>query len=250
MTTATAEPIPFASFLMLREKRTDAPPALLPLGTPLVGRWGMGIPESRGMIIAYATANRYATGFGPGAREYTVQQYRVINEDGGESTSEMHQDGALSPIGWYANGAPVEGWEALAQSWRDAKAARAVEANTKAAADAATALATIAAWEAEGGGTQVDTYHGALWSAVSPTGAWRLWRKTGTPVAREFKVGDVVRHGSYNLDYLGKLVKVTKSFITYTEYGKEKRQAIRTMAWRNIDFDLEKSLKRNAEWYD
>lgn len=64
-----------------------------------------------------------------------------------------------------------------------------------------------------------------------------------------FKVGDIAEYGSYNLHYLGTIVKITDKGVTIDpKYGERtKRLSLNEFMWRNHDFNLERIEARNAE---
>jgi len=71
----------------------------------------------------------------------------------------------------------------------------------------------------------------------------------GKPVDITFKVGDTVEEDSYNLRYLGKILKITEKCVTVEkEYGGGiRRMDLYSFAWRNRNFNLEQAQNENAE---
>jgi len=71
-------------------------------------------------------------------------------------------------------------------------------------------------------------------------------------VDRVFTEGQVVREDSYNFDFLGVIEKITEKSVTIAveHRSSSKRHDLATFAIRNYNFDLEKSNKQRAEWYD
>lgn len=71
----------------------------------------------------------------------------------------------------------------------------------------------------------------------------------GKSVDITFKVGDTVEYDSYNLRYLGVIVKITPKAVTIRpQYSTSvKRLDLYGFAWRNHNFDLEQALTENAE---
>ena len=65
-----------------------------------------------------------------------------------------------------------------------------------------------------------------------------------------FNIGDIAEYDSYNLKYMGKIVKITANTVTIdgknTGVGN-KRLSLYEFAWRNYDFDLEKISAQNHE---
>ncbi|MCJ7787902.1 MAG: hypothetical protein MUP20_04215, partial [Methyloceanibacter sp.] len=176
----------------------------------------------------------------------------IINDDGHRMAAELHQDGELSPIGWYVcPGEPRPNWETTVTNWQDKKAAKDAAAQVAKEGASVAALALIAVWEIETPGVE-DC---GVFSAVGPGGTWRLWTRGGShtngmAMAREFKPGDVIMVGQYNLAYLGTLVKVTAKTIFYTERGKPAKALARKLSYYNYDLNLDRERKRNAEWMD
>ncbi len=64
-----------------------------------------------------------------------------------------------------------------------------------------------------------------------------------------FKVGDTAEYDSYNLHYLGEIVKITDKGVTIRpQYSQRtKRLDLHTFAWRNHDFDLERIAAANHD---
>lgn len=64
-----------------------------------------------------------------------------------------------------------------------------------------------------------------------------------------FKIGDTAEYGSYNLHYLGKIVKITDKGVTIEpEYSRGiKRLSLNEFMWRNHNFDLAVITARNAD---
>jgi hypothetical protein len=151
----------------------------------------------------------------------------------------------MSPIGWYIDGCPLPGWEAVVAGWQAAKAANDAAAQAAKEEAAAAALALIAVWERETPGIDAN----GIMSAVGPGGTWRLWSRKMSS-AREFKPGDLIVVGSYNLTYFGTLTKATAKTICYEEHGKAKKALARKLARHNYALDLDREIQRNANWTD
>lgn len=68
-------------------------------------------------------------------------------------------------------------------------------------------------------------------------------------VDKTFKVGDICEYDSYNLSYHGTITKITDKGVTIDPgYGERTRRLdLNTFMWRNHDFDLEASRRRNFE---
>ncbi len=66
---------------------------------------------------------------------------------------------------------------------------------------------------------------------------------------KKFSVGDVCEFDSYNLHYLGKIVAISEKNVTvYDDISKKNRRlSLYEFDWRNYDFDLAETQKRNAE---
>tara|TARA_Y100000310_G_C20633686_1_gene790032 strand:+ start:350 stop:784 length:435 start_codon:yes stop_codon:yes gene_type:complete len=87
----------------------------------------------------------------------------------------------------------------------------------------------------------------------------RLWGyKDDQQFIRDFEVGDQAEYDSYNLHYIGTIVKITTKcvtigFLDHTRgrYGsvftKTKRLDLYSFAWRNYDFDAAKIAAKNHE---
>jgi hypothetical protein len=221
--------------LLAQKRGQDAAPAepILPPGTRVHGRWGQGCVGTDGIIVGIHAAGRRPV-------------YWIVNEQGCRSASELHQEGALSPIGWYVDGGPLPGWEAVVSGWQAAKAAKDAAAQAAKEAASAAALALIAVWESETPGIDAN----GIMSAVGPGGTWRLWSRKGMASAREFRPGDSIVVGSYNLTYFGTLTKVTAKTICYEEHGKPKKALARKLANYNYALDLDREMQRNANWTD
>jgi|SRR5215471_15409344 len=66
---------------------------------------------------------------------------------------------------------------------------------------------------------------------------------------RTFHIGDVVEHGSYNLQYTGKITAIGKSTITIERSdicSSNKRMDLYEFVDRNCDLDLAKIARNNA----
>ena len=82
-------------------------------------------------------------------------------------------------------------------------------------------------------------------------------RKVPMLFDRTFKIGDVVEYGSYNLSYMGTIIKFSAKVVevnvngTYPQYKdktpKIKRLKLYDFINRNWDFDLEKKCAENLE---
>lgn len=69
------------------------------------------------------------------------------------------------------------------------------------------------------------------------------------PYSRTFTVGDTAEYSSYNMSYLGKIVKITPKVVTIVKgesYSSTKAcLKLHHFDWRNHDFDLEKTREHN-----
>jgi hypothetical protein len=78
-------------------------------------------------------------------------------------------------------------------------------------------------------------------------------QKNGTLIpGASFTVGDTAEYGSYNLQYLGKITKITDKCVTIVAYEgstieKTHRLCINEFCWRNHDFDLATVTVKNHE---
>ena len=77
----------------------------------------------------------------------------------------------------------------------------------------------------------------------------REYRNERCTFPKTFRVGDICEYDSYNLSYLGTIVKITEKAVTITpRYSKETvRLSLYVFCWRNYNFDLEKTEKQNHE---
>lgn len=71
---------------------------------------------------------------------------------------------------------------------------------------------------------------------------------------RTFVIGDLVEYDSYNLSYTGPIVSITDKTIVVRKGShpgaKTARLSLHDFNWRNKDFDLAATRKRNSEWSD
>ena len=70
--------------------------------------------------------------------------------------------------------------------------------------------------------------------------------------AATFKVGDQAVADSYNLYYIGEIIKITEktiSIVRYKNTSNERtyRLGLNEFCWRNYDFSAERIAKENAE---
>lgn len=75
-------------------------------------------------------------------------------------------------------------------------------------------------------------------------------RKT---VDRTFRMGEVVKTGSYNLIYMGAIVGITEKSVFAKERSysdKRKRFTVEQFISENWDFDVNEATKQNWEWRD
>ena len=70
---------------------------------------------------------------------------------------------------------------------------------------------------------------------------------------RDFKVGDVAEHNSYNLSYFGIILAITEKTVTISEHvsnnhprQKKNRLTLEEFCWRNKNFDHDKAAAENA----
>jgi hypothetical protein len=70
------------------------------------------------------------------------------------------------------------------------------------------------------------------------------------PIRREFRIGDIAEHGSYNMVYLGTIQAITQKTVTIVDGDETHRLSLYAFAEKNWDFDAEAAAKRNAEWMD
>ena len=68
-------------------------------------------------------------------------------------------------------------------------------------------------------------------------------------IPKTFKIGDICEYDSYNLSYLGTIVKITDKVVSVMPKFSKKivRLSLYTFCWRNHDFDLENIEKKNHE---
>lgn len=68
---------------------------------------------------------------------------------------------------------------------------------------------------------------------------------------RVFKIGDWVEYDSYNLSYIGTITSIGAKTVTIAPQGesnsKKRRLKLYTFSWRNWDFDLEETRRKNSE---
>ena len=76
----------------------------------------------------------------------------------------------------------------------------------------------------------------------------------GIPVLRrEIEIGDKAEYDSYNLSYIGEVVKITNKCVTIVAYkghsGMERvhRLDLNTFCYRNWDFNLNEATARNSD---
>lgn len=67
--------------------------------------------------------------------------------------------------------------------------------------------------------------------------------------SKTFKIGDVAEYDSYNLIYLGDIVKISEKSVTIEEHysTRKHRLDLYTFISKNWDFDHEEILEKNAE---
>ena len=67
---------------------------------------------------------------------------------------------------------------------------------------------------------------------------------------RTFKIGDMAEYDSWNLSYYGKIVSITDKTVTIEEKHfdtKKRRLKLDHFAWRNWNFDLNKTIADNHD---
>lgn len=65
-----------------------------------------------------------------------------------------------------------------------------------------------------------------------------------------FSVGDYAEYDSYNLSYIGPIVKITDKTITIAcqyDITNIRRLCLHEFCWRNYNFNLDKTTKENLE---
>lgn len=64
-----------------------------------------------------------------------------------------------------------------------------------------------------------------------------------------FKVGETAEYDSYNLSYLGEIIKITEKSVTIApQYGaKVRRLSLNEFCYRNYNFDFEEISRQNFE---
>lgn len=70
------------------------------------------------------------------------------------------------------------------------------------------------------------------------------------PLEKTFKVGQLAEYDSYNLSYMGPIVKITPKQVVVAHHdinGKRSNMDLYSFIWRNIDFDADKKSKENSE---
>lgn len=84
----------------------------------------------------------------------------------------------------------------------------------------------------------------------SPMSAGPTW----VPYDQTFKIGDYVEYDSYNLSYTGRIISITDKTIVVRKGdhpdAKTARMSLRDFNFRNKDFNLAATQKRNSEWMD
>lgn len=77
------------------------------------------------------------------------------------------------------------------------------------------------------------------------------YRKPAVPHDLTFAVGDTAIHGSYNLVYTGKIVKITAKTVTIQEGNdRPKRLSIAEFGRRNAHYDAATIARRNGSFLD
>lgn len=69
---------------------------------------------------------------------------------------------------------------------------------------------------------------------------------------RSFRVGDTAEYHSYNFSYTGQITSITEKGVSIVAYpdspsARVHRLDLYNFCWRNEDFDLEETAKRNHE---
>ncbi len=67
-----------------------------------------------------------------------------------------------------------------------------------------------------------------------------------------FHIGDIAEYDSYNLSYTGVILSITEKTVTIETYSgtqsaRKHRLKISQFAWRNYNFNAEKTAKENFE---
>jgi hypothetical protein len=242
---------------MLRGSDDDLQdPGIVP-GAAVRGVWGQGCGESQGVIVSVGIERVTRSSYGFAVTEKIKRMCVVCWEDGHESRDDFCVTDTLknhyanhTGVGVYLEGFLVAGWESQTKAWKSHRA------DVKACAEAhmvkvkAARVAQCLAWDAEHADAKRMPYgnrSGELARFQPIPGGVRIWCKD---VAREIKIGEVIRYGGYNFDYTGTLVKVTAGMIVYNDHGQEKRLRADKFVKENLEFDLEHSNRQRAAWSD
>lgn len=86
-------------------------------------------------------------------------------------------------------------------------------------------------------------------SEISLEGIYTNHVKGPQVFKKSFRIGDWAEYDSYNLKYNGKIVSIGEKTVTiqHDRCTERSRLNLKDFAWRNWDFDLEKSAKENSE---
>ena len=239
---------------------TPSPAALPPIAVG-EGMQFQGYGDKQGWVVGIgpqSSGREFVFGDVGLIKAAPMVSVRVVWEDGRE-VMETHVDPATTydkrrdnRIAVYRTGEIVPDWREKVAAAIAAKAER--DAIAKAAADAASAAgrAECARLSALYPGALVIADTGpdnAGRFAVGADGSVSVWHHGGAQ-ARTYKPGDTIRHGAYNFDYTGTLVRATAKTVFFTDYGKAtKMNADKFYSW-NVDFDPVRSEERRQEWSD
>ncbi len=91
-------------------------------------------------------------------------------------------------------------------------------------------------------------------AAVTLHGTKRRWmaeigEMVHHPYNRTFKIGDTAEYDSYNLSYTGTIVSIGKKTVTVDpgRGGRKRRLTFHTFNWRNWNFDVDETARKNSE---
>ena len=99
------------------------------------------------------------------------------------------------------------------------------------------------------------TFTDKSWAIVTPGKSITLVsnevdRELGIPVLKEvtFNIGDSAEYDSYNLSYFGPIKSITKKnvIVKHKHSDRTTRLPHQTFHWRNIGFNLEEAISKNA----
>jgi hypothetical protein len=224
-------------------------------GDRVHGVWGQGCGSSEGIILRLHGTHRIQLGMlGPVIEQ---PQAWILTDDGREICSDVRwkDDGAsISPIGWWHRG-PCADWEQVAAAWRSAAKRRDKEEAARRETEYQAALATMREWEASARAllrwmSRCGTSCAVVLTADQRIGlgAWHAERREATTSA--FGVGDKVKIGSYNFDYIGTLQAISGKTVRVLDHDRVRRFTLRQFYDLNIGWTTAKGAATYAAWQD